>query len=215
MSVRILIVDDFAIVRQGLRMYLALDPDLEVVGEAENGAEGLLLARELRPDVVLVDLAIPLTDGLSAIAAMRQELPGVEVIALMSVLQDALIVGAIRAGAINYLLKDTEAEALRQAIKSAAAGRVQLSPGAMARLSRQPWVPSGVDRLTPRETDLLRLLASEFSNADIAARLVIGENHVRHHVGDVLAKLGVLGRAHAVLCAVRMGLVPGLPAPDR
>ncbi|HYX51430.1 MAG TPA: response regulator transcription factor, partial [Ktedonobacteraceae bacterium] len=134
MTIRILIVDDHSVVRQGLRMFLGLDPELEVVGEAADGAEALHLARQLRPDVVLMDLLMPVMDGITATAAIRQELPDTEVLALTSVLEDASVVSAVRAGAIGYLLKDTEADALCQAIKSAAAGQVQLTPRAAARL---------------------------------------------------------------------------------
>src|ERR671916_2284846 len=133
MTVRILITDDHSVVRQGLRMFLSLDPELEVVGEAENGQEALTMARELRPDVVLMDLLMPVMNGIEATKAIRAEMPDVEVIALTSVLEDASVSGAVRAGAIGYLLKDTEADALGRAIKAAAAGQVQLAPQAAAR----------------------------------------------------------------------------------
>src|SRR5262249_47645831 len=134
MTIRIVIADDHSVVRQGLRMFLGLDPELEVVGEAADGAEALRQARQLRPDVVLMDLLMPVMDGITATAAIRQELPDTEVLALTSVLEDASVVGAVRAGAIGYLLKDTQADALCQAIKAAAAGQVQLTPRAAARL---------------------------------------------------------------------------------
>src|SRR5438105_8104621 len=130
MTIRILIVDDHSVVRQGLRMFLGLDPELEVVGEAADGAEALRLARQFHPDVVVMDLLMPVMDGIAATAAIRRELPDTEVVALTSVLEDVSVVGAIRAGAIGYLLKDTQAEALCQAIKAAAAGQVQLTPRA-------------------------------------------------------------------------------------
>ena len=213
MAVRILIVDDFAVVRQGLRMFLALDPELEVVGEAENGAEGLRLAHELRPDIVLMDLVMPMMDGVSSIAAIRRELPEVEVLALTSVLQDALIFGAIRAGASGYLLKDTEADELRRAIKAAVAGQVQLSPEVAARLARESWASSGPEPLTPRETDVLRLLASGLSNKEIASQLGLSDRTVKHHVSNILGKLGVLSRTQAAVCAVRLGLVSDSLSP--
>jgi NarL family two-component system response regulator LiaR len=127
MAIRILLVDDHSVVRQGLRLFLKYDPELEVVGEASDGMEALRLARELKPDVVLMDLLMPVMDGIAATAAIRRELPDTEVLALTSVLEDASVVGAVRAGAIGYLLKDTQAEALCQAIKAAAAGQVQLT----------------------------------------------------------------------------------------
>ncbi|HQA69389.1 MAG TPA: response regulator transcription factor, partial [Aggregatilineales bacterium] len=134
MSIRILVVDDHSVVRHGLRMFLGLEPEFDVVGEATNGAEALQKARELQPDVVLMDLLMPVMDGIQATAALRQEMPDVEVIALTSVLEDASVYSALRAGAIGYLLKDTEADELCRAIKAAAAGQVQLSPKAAARL---------------------------------------------------------------------------------
>jgi NarL family two-component system response regulator LiaR len=207
MSVRILIVDDHGVVRQGLRMYLALDPELEVVGEAANGAEALRLAHEQKPDVVLMDLLMPVMDGIAATAAIRRELPDVEVIALTSVLEDSAVYGAMRAGAIGYLLKDTEADELSRAIKAAAAGQVQLSPSVAARLLREVPAPPLPEPLTEREKEVLRELASGKSNKEIAAALIIAEKTVRTHVSNILAKLGVASRTQAALHAVRSGLV--------
>lgn len=136
MSIRILIVDDHSVVRQGLRMFLSLDSELEVVGESENGQEALLMARELKPDVVLMDLLMPVMDGIEATKAIRAELPEVEVVALTSVLEDVSVTGAVRAGAIGYLLKNSEPEELHRAIRGAAEGQVQLAPAAAARLMR-------------------------------------------------------------------------------
>src|SRR5215471_7756641 len=150
MTIRIVIADDHSVVRQGLRMFLRLDPDLEVVEEAADGAEALRLARQLRPDVVLMDLLMPVMDGIAATAAIRQELPETEVLALTSVLEDETVVGAVRAGAIGYVLKDTRAEALCQAIKAAATGRVQLTPQATARLMQAVSAPEHPESLTTR-----------------------------------------------------------------
>jgi two-component system, NarL family, response regulator LiaR len=208
MTIRILVADDHAVVRQGLKMFLTLDPELEVIGEASDGAEALRLARELRPDVVLMDLLMPQMDGITATTAVRQELPDTEVIALTSVLEDASVVGAIRAGAIGYLLKDTNSDELRRAIKAAAAGQVQLSPQAAARLMREVRAPDSPEALTERETEVLRLLARGKANKEIARALSIGEQTVKTHVGNILAKLGVRSRTQAALYAVRIGLVP-------
>ena len=208
MTIRILIADDHAVVRQGLKMFLTLDPELEVIGEASDGAEALRLARELGPDVILMDLLMPQMDGITATTAVRQELPDTEVIALTSVLEDASVVGAIRAGAIGYLLKDTNADELRRAIKAAAAGQVQLSPQAAARLMREVRAPDSPEALTERETEVLRLLARGKANKEIARALNIGEQTVKTHVGNILAKLGVQSRTQAALYAVRIGLVP-------
>ena len=208
MPIRILIADDHGVVRQGLRMFLTLDPELEVVGEAADGAEAVRVARELRPDVVLMDLLMPQMDGIAATAAVRQEVPETEVLALTSVLEDASVVGAIRAGAIGYLLKDTHADELCRAIKAAAAGQVQLSPQAAARLMREVRAPDSPEALTERETEVLRLLARGQANKEIARDLQIGEQTVKTHVSNILAKLGVQSRTQAALYAARIGLVP-------
>ncbi len=208
MTIRILLADDHSVVRQGLKMFLGLDEELEVIGEAENGAEALKMAHDLQPDVVLMDLLMPVMDGITAIGHIRKELPDVEVIALTSVLEDASVVGAVRAGAIGYLLKDTEADALRKAIRAAAQGQVQLSPQAAARLVREVRAPESPETLTERETDVLRLLTQGKANKEIAAALYIGENTVKTHVSNILGKLGVQSRTQAALHAVRAGLVP-------
>jgi len=209
MSIRILIADDHGIVRQGLRMYLGSDPEIEIIGEARDGAEALKLAHQLHPDVVLMDLLMPVMDGIAATSAIRRELPDTEVVALTSVLEDAAVVEAIRAGAIGYLLKDTEAPELRRAIKAAATGQVQLSPQAAARLIREVRTPeNGKAALTERETDVLRLLAQGLSNKEIAQSLNVGEQTVKTHVSHILEKLAVPSRTQAALYAMRTGLVP-------
>ena len=207
MSIRLLIADDHSVVRQGLKMFLGLDPDFEVVAEATNGAEALRLAHEHRPDVVLMDLLMPVMDGITATAAIRRELPETEVVALTSVLEDASVIGAVRAGAIGYLLKDTESDELRRAIKAAAAGQVQLSPQAAARLMREVRAPESPEVLTEREIEVLRMLAQGQSNKEIARSLAIGEKTVKTHVSSILGKLGVPSRTQAALYAVRIGLV--------
>jgi NarL family two-component system response regulator LiaR len=207
MPTRILITDDHGVVRQGLRMFLSLDPDLEVVGEAENGREALALARELEPDVVLMDLLMPVMDGIEATEAIRSELPEVEVIALTSVLEDASVTGAVKAGAIGYLLKDTDADELRRAIKAAAEGRVHLAPEAAARLMREVRAPESPEQLTQRETEVLKLVARGKANKQIASSLFVSEKTVKAHVSSILMKLGVQSRTQAALHAVRTGLV--------
>lgn len=207
MTIRILLVDDHSVVRQGLRMFLALDPELAVVGEASNGEEGIEQVRRLKPDVVLMDLLMPMMDGITAIQKLRKEFPDVEVIALTSVLEDDAVIGAIRAGAIGYLLKDTQADELCRAIKAAANRQVQLSPQAAARLVREIKSPDNPEKLTERETDVLRLLALGRSNKEIANELVIGEKTVKTHVSNILMKLGLSSRTQAALHAVRIGLV--------
>lgn len=216
MVIRILLVDDHSVVRQGLRMFLGLDPELEVVGEAANGQEALRLAGELKPDVVLMDLLMPVMDGIAATAAIRQELPETEVIALTSVLEDASVVNAVRAGVIGYLLKNTESDALVRAIRAAAAGQVQLAPEAQARLMREVRAPESPEQLSERESDVLRLVAVGKANKEIARELGIGEKTVKSHVSSILGKLGLVSRTQAALHAVRIGLVPAAGAePQR
>jgi DNA-binding NarL/FixJ family response regulator len=207
-TTRILIADDHEVVRQGLRSFLEPDADLEVVGEAADGEEAVRLARRLRPDVVLMDLLMPGMDGVTATQLIRQEFPDTEVVALTSVLEDASVVGAVRAGAVGYLLKDTRVEELLRAIKAAAAGQVQLSPEAAARLMREVRSPDAPEALSPRETEVLRLVARGRANKEIAAKLGIGEKTVKTHVSRILGKLGVQSRTQAALYAGRVGLVP-------
>jgi two-component system, NarL family, response regulator LiaR len=212
MTIRVLIADDHSVVRQGLRMFLSLDPEIEVAGEASDGLEALERTKQLRPDVVLMDLIMPVMDGIASIECIRHEMPDVEVIALTSVLEDASVVGAVRAGAIGYLLKDTQADQLCRAIRAAAAGQVQLSPQAAARLMREVRTPENPISLTGRETDVLRLLAMGKANKEIAAELHLGETTVKTHVSNILMKLGVPSRTQAALYAVRIGLVPLAPS---
>jgi DNA-binding NarL/FixJ family response regulator len=207
MPIRVLIADDHTVVRQGLRMFLGTDPELEIVGEARDGAEALQMALRYQPDVVLMDLLMPVMDGIQATAAIRRQVPHAEVVALTSILEDTMVVDAIRAGAIGYLLKDTEAHELRRAIRAAAAGQVELCPEAAARLLREVRTPDRSPKpLTGRETDVLRLLAQGKSNKEIAETLFIGQHTVKTHVCHILEKLGVPSRTQAALYAIRVGL---------
>jgi NarL family two-component system response regulator LiaR len=207
MAIRVLITDDHGVVRQGLRMFLSLDPDIEVVGEAENGEEALSMVRELHPDVVLMDLLMPVMNGIEATKAIRSEMPDVEVIALTSVLEDVSVTGAVRAGAMGYLLKDTQVEELHRAIRGAAEGRVQLAPEAAVRLMREVRSPENPEALTDREVEVLKLLARGKANKQIADELFVEEKTVKSHVSSILRKLGVSSRTQAALHAVRTGLV--------
>jgi DNA-binding NarL/FixJ family response regulator len=206
MVIRVLIADDHQVVREGLRMFLGRDPEIVVVGEAGDGEEVIHMAHQLRPDVVLMDVLMPVMDGIAATAALRSALPETEVIALTSVLEGATVVDAVRAGAIGYLLKDTRASELREAIKMAAAGQVHLSPQASASLVRHIQSPPPTEALTERETEVLRLLAQGSSNKEIAQHLQIVEDTVKVHVRHILSKLGVQSRTQAVLCAIHFGL---------
>jgi NarL family two-component system response regulator LiaR len=207
MMTRVLIVDDHSVVRQGLRMFLGSDPEIEIVGEARDGAEAVVLAHKLQPDVVLMDLMMPVMDGIAATAAIRRATPDTEVLALTSVLDDHAVVDAVRAGAIGYLLKDTESHELRRAIKAAAAGQVQLSPQVTGRLLREIRAPENtLELLTERETEVLGLLAQGKSNKEISRTLNIAEQTVKSHVSHILDKLGVPSRTQAALYAIRIGL---------
>jgi NarL family two-component system response regulator LiaR len=210
-TIRTLITDDHKVVRRGLRGFLELDPELEVVGEASNGKEAVALARSLEPDVVLMDLLMPVMDGIEATGEIRRRLPEVEVVALTSVLEDASVTGAIRAGAIGYLLKTTDADELCEAIKAAAAGQVRLAPEAASRLMREVRAPESsealTEPLTERETEVLRLLARGKANKQIARELFVATSTVKTHVNNLYRKLGVSSRTQAALYAARIGLV--------
>jgi NarL family two-component system response regulator LiaR len=207
MTIRTLIVDDHSVVRQGLHMFLSLDPEIEVVGEAANGAEAIQMVKTLAPDVVLMDLLMPVMDGISATQVIRRDYPDTEVVALTSVLEDESVINAVRAGAIGYLLKDTQAEDLVKAIRAAAAGQVQLSPRAAERLMREIRAPESPEKLTERETEVLRLIALGKSNKEIASDLSISETTVKTHVSNILMKLNLPSRTRAALYAVKIGLV--------
>lgn len=205
--IRVLIVDDHAMVRHGLRLFLSNAADLELVGEAADGEEAVRLAKELCPDVVLMDLLLPKLDGIRATEQVRKALPETQVVALTSVLEDASVIGAVKAGAIGYLLKNTEAAELIDAIHAAAAGQVRLSPEASARLVREIHSPQSPEKLTAREVQVLRLVAEGKANKEIARSLGITEQTAKSHVHRILGKLGMLSRTQAAVYAARLGLV--------
>jgi DNA-binding NarL/FixJ family response regulator len=212
--IRVLLVDDHGVVRGGLRSYLELLDDIEIVGEAENGRLGIEAARELRPDVVLMDLLMPEMDGIAATAAIRAELPGIEVVALTSFVEEARVTAAIEAGAAGFILKDADADDVAEAIRAAHRGEVHLDPAVasiVARRVREAAAdPTGGDEpLTSREQEVLGLVARGLSNREIAARLAITERTARTHVSNILGKLGLASRTQAAaLYAVEHGLVP-------
>ncbi len=189
MTIRILLADDHSVVRQGLRLFLSLDPDLAVVGEAANGAEAVRLAERLCPDVVLMDLLMPVMSGLEAAAAIRRKNLPTRVIVLTSVLEDAAVTAVFRAGAVGYLLKDTEVDELRRAIKSAAAGRAPLSPQVAARLLAETRHPDAPDRLSDRENEVLRLTAEGLPDDEIAARLRVETAVVDSYMTGIFERL--------------------------
>ncbi len=206
-KIRVLLVDDHHVVRQGLVMFLGLDPELQVVGEAADGAQAVQLADQVNPDVILMDILMPVMDGLTAIQKIKQAHPEIEIIALTSVLEDDKVYKAVHAGAMGYLLKDTRADELAKAIKAASRGEVQLHPEAAKRLIREVRMPESPEKLTERETEVLRLIAKGLSNKDIAMQLVVSEKTVKTHVSNVLAKLHLPSRTQAALYALREGLV--------
>ena len=205
--IRVLIADDHSVVRQGLRMFLELEADIELIGVAANGLEAVELARRFAPDVVLMDLLMPEMDGVAATEAIRKELPETQVVALTSVLEDQAIFDAIRVGATGYLLKDTESDKLCEAIKAAAAGQVQLSPAVAARLIREVRAPDNPETLTEREREVLLALTRGLSNSEIAETLFITEKTVKTHVSNILAKLNLPSRTQAALYALKIGLL--------
>lgn len=207
MPTRILLVDDHAVVRQGLRLFLELDESLSIVGEAENGLRALEKMEELKPDVVLMDLMMPKMDGVEAIELGKQRFPDMEFIALTSVLEDRSLVKAVKAGAIGFLLKNTEADELCRSIKAAANGVVQLSPEASRRLMAALQAQDPVEDLTEREREVLLALSEGLSNAEIAKELTVTEKTVKTHVSNVLSKLGVRSRTQAAVYAWQSGLV--------
>ncbi|MPY66887.1 response regulator transcription factor [Deinococcus sp. SDU3-2] len=204
--VRVLLVDDHAVVRQGLRLFLGLDPHIEVVGEAANGEEALAEAGRLRPDVVVMDLMMPVMDGIQATRAIRRSLPDTEVIALTSTLEEHKVNGAIDAGAMGYMLKDASSDTLAEAIHAAARGEVRLHPEAARRLVRDFRSTDMRESLTPKEVIVLQLIARGYSNRDIAADQNVTEATVKTHVSRLLSKLGLESRTQAALYALRHGL---------
>ena len=204
--IRVLLVDDHTVVRQGLRMVLSLEPDLEVVGEAADGREAVEQAAALGPQVVLMDLLMPVMTGVEATREIKVRHPDIEVVALTSVLEDRLVIDAVEAGAAGYLLKETGPETLFEAIRAASRGEVRLDPKAQKRLISEVRTPEMRESLTARETDTLRLLAKGLSNRDIAAELGIAEVTVKTHVSSILSKLNLQSRTQAALFALKEGL---------
>jgi NarL family two-component system response regulator LiaR len=215
-AIRILLVDDHAVVREGLRNFLALQDGLEIVGEASDGAEAIDQARRLEPDVILMDLVMPGLDGIGAMRQLRVQSPASRVIVLTSFLDDERVLPAIQAGAAGYLLKNVAPAELARAIRAAHAGEAIIDPTAAARLvhaiadDARPRIEEP-ERLTRRERDVLELIARGRSNKRIALELGISEKTVKTHVGHLLAKLGVSDRTQAALMAVEEGLVGPRP----
>jgi two-component system, NarL family, response regulator LiaR len=203
---RVLIVDDHQMVREGLKYLLTRAPDLDVVGEAENGSEAVALVNALSPDVVLMDLAMPVMNGAEATARIRDEAPCVQVVVLTADGGSPLVEAALEDGAIGCLLKDAEPEVLAQAVRDAADGRGNVAGVALDAIQERRRACPGGD-LTRRELEVLELLTEGLSNQQIAAELGLHVGTVRQHVGNILAKLGVPNRTAAAIVAVERSLV--------
>ena len=207
--IRVLLVDDHAVVREGLRTFLELQDGIEVAGEAGDGAEGVAAARRLQPDVVLMDLVMPRLDGVGAMRELRRSVPDARVIVLTSFTDEEKLLPALQAGAAGYLLKNAEPAEIARAVRAADAGEALLDPAVAARLLAsiaEPRDAGSREALTPREREVLALIGRGYANKRIALELGIAEKTVKTHVGHVLAKLGVTDRTQAAVHAVRMGL---------
>jgi len=206
--IRVLVVDDHAVVREGLRAFLELQEGIEVAGEAADGEEAVTAAERLVPDVILMDLVMPRLDGVAAMRVLRERLPATRVIVLTSFLDDDKLLPALRAGAAGYLLKNAQPHELVRAVRAAHAGEALLDPVVAARVVETfAGGEEPLDRLTPREREVLELIGRGFANKRIARELEISEKTVKAHVGRVLAKLEVTDRTQAAVLAVRAGLI--------
>lgn len=207
MSIKLLLVDDHIVVRQGLRMLLAAHDTIEIVGEADDGVQAVRLAEQLLPDVVLMDLLLPRLDGIEATRQIHARQPGCAILMLTSNVQPHQIQAAIRAGAVGYVLKATRAQELIDAIQRAARGQRVLDPIAADALLSGLAHQDELSELTPREHEVLRLMAQGAGNVQIANALTISEATVRSHIANVLSKLNLRDRAHATIYALKRGLV--------
>lgn len=215
-KIRLLLVDDQTMFRSGMRMLLSSQPDFEVVGEAADGEEALQKCASLKPDVVLMDLRMPILDGATATRRLKAYQPAIRVIVLTTFDEDASIFDGLRAGAIGYLLKDAPTDKLYEAIRAAARGETVLQPSVAARVVAQftrlseqapAWSQALPDPLSPREVEILRLLAGGATNRQIASQLVLAEGTVKNHVTNILSKMGVTDRTSAAMKAKELGLI--------
>jgi NarL family two-component system response regulator LiaR len=206
--IRVMLVDDHAMVRRGLATFLKVYDDLQLAGEAENGEAAIQLCAEVLPDVILMDMSMPVMDGATATRAIRQQFPKIQVIALTSFKEGKVIKQALEAGAISYLLKDVSADDLVRAIRAAHAGRATLSSEAAQSLVETANLPSapGLD-LTGREREVLTLMIEGLNNTQIAGKLTVSPSTIKSHVSHILAKLGVASRTEAVTLALRNHIV--------
>ncbi|MCF2151233.1 response regulator transcription factor [Desmonostoc muscorum LEGE 12446] len=210
MTIKVLLVDDQSLIRQGLRALLELEPDLEIVGEGENGQEAINLIAELQPDVVLLDIRMPIMDGVAATREIQKHFPKTKILVLTTFDDNEYVSAALQNGAMGYLLKDTPSEELAVAIRAVYKGYTQLGPGIVKKLLTQfshstptqsPPVPSSLIELTPREKEVLRLIATGASNREIAQELYISEGTVKNHVTNILNRLNLRDRTQAAIWA--------------
>ena len=206
-KIRIMLVDDHAVVRSGLGAFLSVNPDLELVGEAENGEQAVVRANLLKPDVILMDLMMPVMDGVAATQAIKKQNPQIQIVALTSFQEDELVQNALKAGAVGYLMKNVTARELAAAIKAAKDGKMTLSPEAAQALVCANQQAAETETLTEREVEVLKLMVEGLNNAEIAERLVISLSTVKYHISNILQKLGVDNRVSAVSLALQRKLV--------
>lgn len=205
--IRVLIVDDHSVVREGLRTLLRRDAELEIVGEAEDGAEAVEKTRQLRPNVVLMDLLLPGMDGVEATSIIHREMPETKVVVLTSGLAGSSVLHVLQAGATSYMRKDMRGPEMCVTIKAAAAGELYLSPKISTQLMEEMRALEFAEQLTGRERNVLRLLSQGQSNKGIAQSLCISEDTVKTHIRHILEKLGVQSRTQAIASAMRLGLI--------
>ncbi len=213
--IRILVADDYELVRQGLVALLAVKPGVEVIGEAADGTEAVTLARSLQPDVILLDLVMPGKDGIEATKEIKAENPEARILIITSFAEDENVYRAVKAGALGYLLKDSSPQSLMRAIHDVYEGRLSLHPNIalklMEELNRPSEAPPTTDPLTEREVEVLKLVAKGLSNQEIAEKLVVSERTVGAHVSNILGKLHLANRTQAALYALRKGLTDLTP----
>ena len=216
--IRVLIADDHAIVRKGVRALLATERDIHVIGEASDGAEAIAQAQSLRPDVILMDLVMPKLDGIEATRQITAQQPGVRILVLTSFAADDKVFPAVKAGALGYLLKDSGPEELVKAIRQVNRGEPSLEPSIarkmLTELAHPPKAPMTAEPLTQRELDVLRLVAQGKNNKEIAEQLAITEMTVRTHMSNILSKLHLASRTQAALYALREGIAALDPSPS-
>jgi NarL family two-component system response regulator LiaR len=206
-KIRIMLVDDHAVVRSGLSAFLSVNPDFELVGEAENGEQAVVRAGLLQPNVILMDLMMPVMDGVAATQAIKKQHPGIQIIALTSFQEDELVQNALKSGAVGYLMKNVSARELAAAIRAAKDGKITLSPEAAQALVHANQQAQETENLTDREREVLRLMVEGLNNAEIAERLVVSLSTVKYHISNILMKLGVENRVAAVTMALQKKMV--------